>query len=60
VDISDARFPQPRSANWSVPHRMTCQPCQVAWTGDHETRCWVCGGPGSPGAPPLFVNAALT
>ncbi len=32
--------------------RMSCWPCEVAWTGPVESDCWVCGGPGVPGPPP--------
>lgn len=32
--------------------RMSCIPCEVAWTGAVDSRCWVCEGPGTPGPPP--------
>lgn len=32
--------------------RMSCWPCEVAWTGAGDSTCWVCGGPGVPGPPP--------
>ncbi|MFV0259952.1 MAG: hypothetical protein ACK5PP_16065 [Acidimicrobiales bacterium] len=32
--------------------RMSCERCEVAWTGAADSRCWVCDGPGRPGPPP--------
>jgi rRNA maturation endonuclease Nob1 len=33
-------------------YRLTCAPCQVAWTGDKSDPCWVCGSPGTTGVEP--------
>lgn len=27
--------------------RMRCTPCDVAWSGEAESDCWVCGEPGT-------------
>gem|GEM_PF-5759240 len=32
--------------------RMSCNACEVAWTGSPESPCWVCEEVGSPGPPP--------
>jgi hypothetical protein len=26
--------------------RLRCSPCEVAWSGTAESRCWVCGNQG--------------
>ncbi len=28
--------------------RLRCLPCEVAWSGDPHSDCWVCGEPGTP------------
>lgn len=33
-------------------YRMSCVRCDVAWTGDKASSCWVCEGPGVTGPPP--------
>lgn len=35
--------------------RMSCHRCDVAWTGEANSDCWVCASPGMPGpAPTLY------
>lgn len=37
-------------------HRMSCLRCDVAWTGDKASSCWVCDGPGVTGPPPSLYR----
>ncbi len=41
-----------------VGMRLSCLPCEVAWTGTSETNCWVCEGLGIPGPPPSIYPDA--
>ncbi|MEE9416939.1 MAG: hypothetical protein V3V01_16780 [Acidimicrobiales bacterium] len=39
----------PRSSAVETPPllRLRCAPCDVAWSGEQESPCWVCGEPGT-------------
>ena len=40
-------------------YRMSCTPCEVAWTGEKGSPCWVCGEPGTSGPEPnVYPSAA--
>ena len=47
TDLSTATRPYGRTAVRDTPIvRLRCAPCEVAWTGEPHSACWVCGAPG--------------
>jgi hypothetical protein len=41
-------FPAAGSVLDAIKVRMRCAPCEVAWSGPADSRCWVCDEAGSP------------
>jgi hypothetical protein len=37
-------------------YRMSCLRCEVAWTGEQTSTCWVCDGAGVAGPPPSIYR----